>query len=376
MFKRFKDGELFINRIEAHPKVEFFVSNGVSGSEGIFFFNRTQRNMIPSGSTYLGNNISGSFPFITKDGTLGAFKTVSTEEYAAFDYGDMISGAYPLISSLASEYYEAGGDRLHIDALKNTLNYYTCRYSPHFAFSSSFGDKGTQDLRLLSVPSIFYGSSIEKGTVSCKFYLTGTLIAELGDPLKNGELIQVGPSGSNNSGSIAGVVLYREGFLVLTGSWDLHPSYTDNFVPLSTASVAPAWKHFFTTGSNGLDLVPSSSFGFTFNGTQYIPTMTMLCHAEKGDFNHSNNPTYVEFGQTDKIPFSSSVQFRERDNIAIKNLVKVPYDEEEPEFEKTTYISRVGIFDEEKNLIGVAKLATPVRKKEIDSYTIKLKVDI
>jgi hypothetical protein len=122
--------------------------------------------------------------------------------------------------------------------------------------------------------------------------------------------------------------------------------------------------------------VPSSSFGFTFNGTQYIPTMTMLCHAEKGDFNHSNNPTYIEHGQTDKIPFSSSVHFRERDNIAIKNLVKVSYDEEEPVFEKTTYISRVGIFDAEKNLIGVAKLATPLRKKETDSYTIKLKFDI
>jgi len=320
---------------------------------------------------------SGSlpYPFITKDGTLGAFKTISTTEYAAFDYGDIISGCYPLTSTIASEYHAVDSSRPHLDALKNTLNHYTTR-SPHFAFSSSYGNKAIQSLRLLSLPTIMYGSSIEKGTVSCKFYLTGTLIAELGDPLKNGELIQVGPSGSNQSGSVAGVVLYREGFLVLTGSWSLHSSYTDNFVPLSTGSVAPAWKHFFTTGSNGLDVVPSSSFGFTFNGTQYIPTMTMLCHAEKGDFNHSNNPTYIEHGQTDKIPFSSSVHFRERDNIAIKNLVKVSYDEEEPVFEKTTYISRVGIFDAEKNLIGVAKLATPLRKKETDSYTIKLKFDI
>lgn len=372
MFKKFKDGEFFINRIQAHPKVEFFVNSGSAG----LFLNRLGDERVPSGNVYLGNNFSGSYPFITKDGALGAFKTVATETYAAFNYGETITGSYPLVSTVSSEYYEPGDSRPRVDALKNTLNHYKARYSPYFAFSSSFGDKAEDDLRLISLPSIVYGSAIEKGTVSCKFYLTGTLIAELGDPNENGELIQVGPSGSNGSGSVAGVVLYREGFLVLTGSWDLHPSYTDNFVPLQTGSVAPAWKHFFTTGSNDIDTVKSSSFGLSLNGTQYIPTLTMLCHANKGEFNHSNNPTYVEHGQDDMIPFSSSVAYRERDNIAIKNLVKVPYDEEEPEFEKTTYISRVGIFDEEKNLIGVAKLATPVRKKEIDSYTFKLKVDI
>lgn len=379
MFKTFKEGELFVNRIEAHPKVEFFVN---SGSVGLFSYNRMQRNMITSGSTYLGNNLSGSYPFITKDGTLGAFKTVSTSQYAAFNYGDEITGSYPLVASISSDPFVSGQDRPRVEALKNTLDFYTCRYSPQFAFSSSFGDKGTQALRLISIPSIFYGSSIDKGTVSCKFYVSGTLIAELGDPTENGELVQVGPSGSTESGSVAGMVLYREGFIILTGSWDLTAPYTDNFNVFSPATAsAPTWRDFFTTGSivNGTAsccTVPSSSFALEFNGTQHIPTLTMLCHAEKGEFNHSNNPTYVEFGQSDKIPYSSSVQFRERDNIAIKNLVKVPYDEEEPEFEKITYISRIGIFDEEKNLIGVAKVARPVRKKEIDSYTFKLKVDI
>lgn len=373
MFKKFKDGELFVNRIEAHPKVEFFLNSGTAGD---YRFNRTTVNQVPNGNTYLGDSISGSYPFITKDGSLSAFKTVSTTTFSAFDYGDTISGSYPLTASLSSDYFETGTERTYIEALKNTFDFYTCRYSPHLAYSSSFGNKETQDIRLISIPSIFYGSSIEKGTVSCKFYLTGTLIAELGDPLKNGELIQTGPSGSNSSGSVAGVVLYNEGFLALTGSWDLHDVYTDVFVPASLSSVAPAWKHFFTTGSGGDDLVPSSSFDLSFKGTQRIPTMTMLCQASKGDFNHSNNPTYLEFGQSDKVPFSSSTQFYERDNIAIKNLVKVSYVEETPDFEKTTYISRVGIFDEEKNLIGIAKLATPLRKTEIDSYTIKLKVDI
>ena len=34
------------------------------------------------------------------------------------------------------------------------------------------------------------------------------------------------------------------------------------------------------------------------------------------------------------------------------------------------------IYDKDKNLIGIAKMATPVRKTESDQYTFKLKLDI
>ena len=74
---------------------------------------------------------------------------------------------------------------------------------------------------LVSVPSIFYGREIQKGTVDLKFYISGTLVGELKDERENGELIQVGPTGSVYSGSTAGVVLYNEGVMILTGSWDL-----------------------------------------------------------------------------------------------------------------------------------------------------------
>jgi hypothetical protein len=323
---------------------------------------------------------SGSlpYPFITKRGTLDAFKTVSTSDYASFDYGDVISGCYPLTASLSSDHLQANSTRPRIEALRNTFNYY-CPVSPHYVYSSSLGDKSTQEMRLLSIPSIFYGSSLRKGTVSCKFYVTGTLVAELQDEQKNGNMVQVGPVGSLGSGSIAGVALYREGFLVLTGSWSLHPSYTDYFDVTDAATLySPTWRNFFTTGSSASPdtFVPSSSFGFDFEGTQRIPTLAVLCHADKGEMNHSNNPTYQKYGQDDMIPFSSSLAFRERDNIEIRNLVNVDYVEEEPPFEKMTYITKIGLFDEEKNLIGFAKLATPVRKREIDSYTFKLKLDI
>ena len=44
-------------------------------------------------------------------------------------------------------------------------------------------------------------------------------------------------------------------------------------------------------------------------------------------------------------------------------------------FEKTTYISKVGIYDEDRNLIAIAKVATPVKKTPDREYTFKIKLD-
>jgi hypothetical protein len=62
--------------------------------------------------------------------------------------------------------------------------------------------------------------------------------------------------------------------------------------------------------------------------------------------------------------------------LGIKNTVSASYNTPTGSFEKTTYISQIGIFDENQNLLGVAKLATPVKKTEDRQFTFKLKLDI
>jgi len=39
-------------------------------------------------------------------------------------------------------------------------------------------------------------------------------------------------------------------------------------------------------------------------------------------------------------------------------------------------LSQIAIYDENKNIIAIAKMATPVRKTEDRDYTFKLKLDI
>ena len=44
-------------------------------------------------------------------------------------------------------------------------------------------------------------------------------------------------------------------------------------------------------------------------------------------------------------------------------------------YQKQTFISKIGLYDEDNNLIGVATLANPVKKLEDLDYTFKLKLD-
>jgi hypothetical protein len=386
-YKKFEQNDRFNNVVRTYPKVKFDIYDSK-----LYYQNRSQISGAFTGST---PNVDTGFislyelnvdrnetqtgliyPFVTKQGTLSSFKTISTSEFNNdFVYGATLTGSYPLSSSISREYFPSGFIfRPHVQALKNTLNFYT-NLSKHYSYSSSLGDKATQELNLISIPSIFYGSSIKKGSVDLKFYISGSLIGRLQDHNQNGELIQVGPSGSNGSGSVAGVVLYNEGFILLTGSWGLEDGIARNYLDDITNLQTSSWLNYAAGANDGLPsgLIPSSSYGAEFNGTNHIPTLTLLAHANRGEFNHSNNPTYVAYNASSAYQTSSfSVTEPPR---TIKNVVSSSYSDTTGSFEKTTYITKVGIYDENKNLIGIASVAKPVKKVADRNYTFKLKID-
>ena len=96
----------------------------------------------------------------------------------------------------------------------------------------------------------------------------------------------------------------------------------------------------------------------------------------KGELNHSNNPTYVTYGQSGSMtPTTSSTQYVQSDTLGIKNIVKSNFENPPGAFAKTTYISKIGIYDKYQNLIAIANLATPIRKREQDQFSVKLKLD-
>ena len=101
--------------------------------------------------------------------------------------------------------------------------------------------------------------------------------------------------------------------------------------------------------------------------------MTMFAHANKGHLNHSNNPTYKDPTFTPSNTTGGGNIFVEGEST-LANVVSASY--VSASFEKTTYISKVHIYDEDGNLIAITSMAKPVKKTLNDEFTFKMKLDL
>ena len=257
---------------------------------------------------------------------------------------------------------------------------------PGNSIDTGFGPtKDLQILNMITIPSIFFGSKIKPGTLSLKYYYTGSLTGELRDTRQNGELVQVHVSGATSgalqthTGSVAGVVLYDEGYIILTGAWGLMPAATTVIIDSVTeATDNLKWINFGVgcndgvTSGTGLEEV---SYNLSFEGTTETQVMTMFAKAKRGQANYSNNPTYLKFGQ-ETLRLTSSHVYEENPERIVANVVSSSYTDYSASFERSVYISKVGIYDANKNLIGVATLANPVLKKEDEDLAIKIRFDL
>ena len=213
---------------------------------------------------------------------------------------------------------------------------------------------------------------------------------------------------------VAGVVLYKEGFILLTGSWALNEAkgtwnpdaktYTGGMITIRSGSgntpYSPMWidwgagandncNKLTTSVSGSTEASPttpaaaaannleSASFGLSFKGTSDTQVLTMFAHARRGEANFSNNPTYLShsLSLTSSIT-TSSYAYVENPNQLVYSFVSSSAMDHSASYKREVYISRVGIYDENKNLIGVATVSNPIRKEEEQDLTFKLKLDI
>ena len=383
-FYQFKQNDVVNQLRVVNPSCSFFVNNrtvyynGASNSTASI---GSTINSVPSGfiSLYEMNVDRASdnlvYPFVVKGSSLDNMSTVSKASYNAFSYGDVISGSYPLSASITRNFY-TGSTRREIVSLKNTLNRYKI-YSNHFAYSSSLGDKSTQDIALVDVPSIFFGSGIKASTLNLDFYVTGTLTGRLKANAK-GELVQTLPQDAN-SGSVAGVVIKEMGAILLTGSWEVTTDKIDDY-DRNGSEENFRW-YYYAAGIQGNEdysstSLPSSSFHLHFESTSEVNTKLMFCTAPRGELNQSENPTFYTKDSFKSIEFTGSVGSFIEPARTIKNIASASYQDPTAPFEKTTYISKIGLYDEDKNLVAIASLARPVKKTESRDITFKLKLDI
>lgn len=416
-FRKFGPNDIVLNTMRAYPNVNITINeskvyyNNTPHQTGIFSDNILNITSSASGGISLfeynidrdadtNNFIS---PFIYKGSARAAFNSTSEVDFEnQFEYGDIIHANYPLTASITREFMTTqAGDRhnqvntetgdiklnggapvyRHYYALRTRLNNYGS-LSEHYVVESSLGDgwnKDTQKINTIHIPSIFYGTRINPGSVSLKWYFTGSLIGEVKDVKENGELIQTFGTSSANNNKVAGVVLYEEGIIMLTGSWRLH----DTAIGLLNVPTPdqPRWIYFGAGANDGVNNATAApnfekaSFNMEFEGVTETQTYTMFANARRGQVNYSNNPTYLEYNQ-DYLLRSGSNVFEENPVRRIKNITSSSFATHDEDFKRQVYVSRVAIYDDNKNLIGIATLADPVLKEEDRDLTFKIKLDI
>jgi|APSaa5957512535_1039671.scaffolds.fasta_scaffold18789_3 hypothetical protein len=192
---------------------------------------------------------------------------------------------------------------------------------------------------------------------------------------------------SHNTTIKAGLIFYDRGVVVLdlakamsgsqhcTGIVDAVNSTGTEFIGKLTANLAGSgsagvvpWNYkasfipdFMTSGSidNIVDHIATCRFSsgsntaITFQNVTNINSTLIFCRAGAEEFNYSSNPTYVNN----------------------QNRIRV-IDQGQEENQRTfTFVTGIGLYDANDNLLAVAKLSRPIEKNDEKDVTFRIRLD-
>lgn len=242
---------------------------------------------------------------------------ISERQFHGFSLkeGAVLTASGPFTSSIEMLTAYDGLDNEELFA--SLANYYD-----YYSFYDSGYITGSVAYRVINVPEIYYDREILTGSFTASDYDTAGDERVLYDNGRGGIY-----SGSL-SGTLVGNVFYSEGLIVLkeTNLLDFGGASPSNF----------KWR-------------------IQLKGTHKIPVKIFRCRAPGGKLNASTNSTYYQ------IPTGSGETYRNQREIVLS--------------EPTTYITTVGLFNEDFELVGLAKVAQPVKKTESQDILFRLRLD-
>ena len=385
---KFNKEDVYVNRTKTYPDYKIFVNDANVTINNDVVTNVSSAMSAGYQSLYeynFDNRFEYIFPFIIggENNPKQLFRTMIPKSASAAIYnsqnpnwaqynnlvppdGARLRTSYLSMTSSLERITTVSSSNYNFALANLARNYYL--YSPSFANVTTASTNS--NVNLINIPQVMFGSAVKKGSVELNFYVTGTLIARATDAAQNGELKQTTDGITNTgTGQVVGLVFYNEGLIYLTSSATLYASASLNrWLDFGTG------LHDGTATGSGLE---ERSFEIKYKGTNYVNTMTMFCHAKAGELNLSNNPTSIDWSEETTFALSdtgSTSGFEERQK-KVKNVVSSSFENLNDDFKKTTYISKINMYDDKGNLIGVASLAQPIRKEENNDYTFKIELD-
>jgi hypothetical protein len=195
-----------------------------------------------------------------------------------------------------------------------------------------FYDAGTIVLNLGGVGST---KAVRTRAVSADQFMTGAISAMVGTVM------------TSNQDIVLGKQLLGYGGYSGIGSAAVTPA---RFVPdlMVSASIDDIVDHLAQTRFSSGSLTAA-----TFQNNTNINSTLIFCRASADEFNYSSNPTYTD---TD-------------------NRIRVIEQGQEDTQRSFTYITTVGLYDVNDNLLAVAKLSRPIEKNDEKDLTVRVRLD-
>jgi hypothetical protein len=129
-----------------------------------------------------------------------------------------------------------------------------------------------------------------------------------------------------------------------------HLQFATNFALPQSPAVTLAQLFTTKTFTEMADLIRKRITSLTFHNTTELNSTIYFCRANHNEFNYSANPTYIKDSQ-----------------IVVKNTQS-----DSP----VTYITTVGLYSVDEELLAVAKLSEPIKKTPDDSILLRVRLDV
>jgi len=213
---------------------------------------------------------------------------------------------------------------------------------------------------------------VKKGTFTVSFFTGGapsqpTDILTISDhnaansfkvnsPTGEYGLLYTGSLDAGSATKAVGHIYYQAGIAVITAS-----IFSNNFLtPTLMCGFGSADGVYDTTNYQAVltastiqsfsDGLRNRLYNISFNNTTELNSTIYFCRANVGDYNYSSNPTYL----------SSS-------KIIVKG--------DQPFAEPVSYITTIGLYSPNNELLAVAKLSEPLKKTPSNELTLRVRLD-
>jgi len=154
--------------------------------------------------------------------------------------------------------------------------------------------------------------------------------------------------GGVDAGSV-GLIYYQAGVAVLNPS--VFPSAAQ-IMNNATSSASDVLKK--ATIDNFADGIRRRVQNISFNNTTELNSTIYFCRANNAEFNYSSNPTYL-----------TGSKIRVKTNPGTNEILNLP----------RSYVTTVGLYSADNELLAVAKLSEPLRKDPTNELTLRVRLD-